>query len=149
MGNSASCAKRVKRGTRQPELPSKQVTAAGQLQGVATSIDDVRGLLDRVTFTQGCPLPCFLEVLTPQQNALEVIEVRATARVRDRHTGEPVTVNASEELRLPLACVEAFARVVRLLDRVWLHELRESIQLDGELVLDPHDPARARALYRG
>lgn len=93
--------------------------------------------LDRISFTSGCPLPVYLDI-RPEYGETNSFLIRAVTRVRDRSTGERIEVTSSEQLVLPQTEREAFARVLRLLDRVWMHELRESVQLDGVLVLDPH-----------
>lgn len=110
----------------------------GELGGVVHTLADVSLLLERITFTRGCPLPCYLEV----RRALDLddprVRILATTRVRDTTGPKKTMVNASELIRLPDTKDHVFGRVVRLLDRMWAHELRETIQLDGVRVLDPH-----------
>lgn len=68
------------------------------------------------------------------------VEVRLVACivVKDIHTGRPLIVNGGEVLILPTSTLVVFTRTIALLQRLWMHELAESLLLNGIRILDPH-----------
>lgn len=102
----------------------------------------VAGFLAQISWAHGCPLPTLLYTEDMEPTGVEVTypEVRLIAdiRVRDRETNEALTVTGGEVLILPTSTLVVFTRTIALLQRLWMHELAESLLLNGIRILDPH-----------
>ncbi len=96
-----------------------------------------------IAWTNGAPFAVYhsvaSEVVQDELRAAFLVE----AVVRERDTGEALRIQLKELIRLPCSTLDVFLRFVNMMKRLAIHEVEESIKVEGRRLLDPHEKKRS------